>query len=117
MLWDREPVLVRDILEVLNSGRRKKLAYNTVQTMLTVLKDKKVAKTRRGEGRAHVWLSRVTQDAVTVTMVGDLVERLFDGAVEPLVHRLVDSESLDERTLRELRRSIDRKLRDRKGAS
>ena len=39
-VWERhpEPVAVRDLLDRLNAGRPKPLAYNTVHTVLTLLK-------------------------------------------------------------------------------
>lgn len=113
VVWDDEPVTAREVLERLNEGRRPALAYNTIQTMLTVLRDKGVVRSRPGSGRAHVFEARVSQDAVSVTMVEDLVERLYDGRVQPLMLQLVDSGAMDDAALADLRRLIDSKLKKR----
>src|SRR5215510_3482690 len=60
-VWDAQPraVRVRDVLEAVNARRRAPLAYNTVQTMLTILRDKGVVQVTApgnaegGGGAAH----------------------------------------------------------------
>lgn len=103
---------VRDVVERVNQGRRKPLAYNTVQTVLNILRDKNVVRARAGAGRAHLYQPRVTREQVTTSMVGELVERLFDGQVEPLLLNLVERESLSRTELERLRQLIDERLDD-----
>lgn len=113
VVWESaEPLTVREVVEYLNRNRRRPLAYNTVQTMLTILREKGVVGSRAGEGRAHRFSARVSQDEVTTSMVGDLVERLFDGKVQPLLVRLVGDESLGRDELRQLRNLIQDQLQD-----
>lgn len=45
-------------------------------------------------------------------MIGDLVDRLFDGRVEPLLHHLVEGEGLSRTELEDLRTFIETKLDD-----
>ena len=113
--WEGEgaaELTVREVWERLSAGRRKAVAYNTVQTVLNILCDKGVLRARAGSGRAHLYEPRVTRDAVTTSMVGELVERLFDGQVEPLLLNLVERESLSRGDLEKLRRLIDERLDD-----
>ncbi|MFG0318981.1 MAG: BlaI/MecI/CopY family transcriptional regulator [Planctomycetota bacterium JB042] len=113
VVWDAEaPLTVRDVVDRLNEGRRKPLAYNTVQTMLTILREKGVVESKAGEGRAHRFRARVSQEEVTTSMVGDLVERLFDGKVEPLLVQLVGNESLSRSDLEALKGLIENQLDD-----
>lgn len=114
VVWDAapEPLTVRDVVDRLNVGRRKPLAYNTVQTMLTILKEKQVVDGELGSGRAHRFHSKVTRAEVTTSMVGDLVERLFDGEVQPLLAQLVGHESLGVDELKRLKALIERQLDD-----
>ena len=107
-----DPLTVRDVVERLNQGRRKPLAYNTVQTMLTILKEKGVVEVAQGPGRAHRFRSRVSQKEVSTSMVGDLVERLFDGKVSPLLVQLVGSEAMNRNELEQLKDLIDNQLDD-----
>ncbi len=106
-----EPLTVREAADRLNRGRRRPLAYNTVQTMLAILREKGVVEARAGPGRAHCFRARVTRQQVTTSMVGDLIDRLFDGKVEPLLLQLVGGESLGRAELERLRLLIENQLR------
>jgi predicted transcriptional regulator len=114
ILWDGgpEPLTVREVLARLNATRARPAAYTTVQTVLMILKDKHAVQVEAGPGRAHRFRPRLSRDAVTATMVGDLVERLFDGRVQPLLHRLVEEESLSAGELEDLKRWIETRLED-----
>ncbi len=107
-----EPLTVRAVVDGLNEGRRKPLAYNTVQTMLNILRDKGVVECRRGTGRAFDYRSVRSQEEVTTSMVGDLVERLFDGHVQPLLLHLVEQERLSRDELASLKDLIEDQLDD-----
>jgi predicted transcriptional regulator len=118
-IWEAEPdeLSVREVVERLNARPGRSFAYTTIQTMMTILKRKGVLASRVGEGRAHSWRARVSRDEVTSSMVGDLVERLFDGNARPLLARLVENDSLERGELEELRRMIDRELDDEEAKS
>lgn len=107
---------VRGVVAKLNEGRGRALAYNTVQTVLNILRDKGVVRVRSGQGRAFVYVPRITREQVTTSMVGELVERLFDGEVQPLLLNLVERESLSRSELESLKRLIDERLDDREAA-
>jgi predicted transcriptional regulator len=114
-LWEGDEVVeltVRDATERVNVGRRKPLAYNTVQTVLNILRDKGVVRTRAGSGRAHLYQPRVSRGQITTSMVGELIERLFDGQVEPLLLNLVEREQMTRPELEKLKRLIDERLDD-----
>ena len=115
VVWDAEgePLTVRQVTDALNETREMPLAYNTVQTILTILKDKGFVRSRRGPSRAHLFVARKDRSQVSATMIGDLVERLFGGRVEPLLHHLVEGEGLSRAELEELRSFIDTRLDDR----
>jgi len=107
---------VRGVVAGLNEARARSLAYNTVQTVLNILRDKGVVRVRAGQGRAFVYVPRITREQVTTSMVGELVERLFDGEVSPLLLNLVERESLSRTELESLKRLIDERLDDREAA-
>jgi len=113
-VWERhpEPVAVRDILDRVNAGRKKPLAYNTVHTVLTLLKAKGVLAAQPGPGRAHLYRARLSRDEVATTLLGDLVDRLFGGRAQPLLHRLVEHESLGREELEKLKHLIESRLED-----
>jgi len=112
-IWDAGSQLtVREVVDRLNEGRTKPLAYNTVHTMLTILKDKGVVSSRRGQGRAYVYSPHISREEATTSMIGDLVDRLFDGQVQPLLLHLVEQEKLERDELEQLKMLIDTQLED-----
>jgi BlaI family penicillinase repressor len=114
VVWDAQDgaLTVREVVDGLNDGRQKPLAYNTVQTMLTILKDKGVVGTSLGAGRAHRFFAKATREQVTTSMVGDLVDRLFQGDVQPLLLQLVGNDRLTREELEALKRKIETQLVD-----
>lgn len=113
-VWDSKPVALtaRDVVDRMNRSRSKPLAYNTVQTVLKILEDKRVVVSEPGPGRAHLFQPRVSRDQVSTSMIGDLVDRLYDGEVEPLLVHLVGNEKLSRTELIKLREIIEAQLED-----
>jgi len=99
VLWEAGPSPVQRVQERLAPSR--KLAYNTVQTMLTVLHRKgKVRRTLKE--RAYHYAPALTRVQATRHAVGDMVQRLFGGSPEDLVMSLVESRQLTPAKLAEL---------------
>lgn len=118
VVWEAgEPLTVRDVVDRLNADRKRPLAYTTVQTMLTILKAKRVVDAQPGPGRAHRFAARVTREQVSTHMIGDLVDRLFDGKVQPLLLHLVGEEKLSRKDLIGLKNLIQDQLSDDAGAA
>lgn len=120
VIWDAqpEPVCVRDVVEGLNQarGRRrsKQLAYNTVQTVMTLLKQKKAIRQVRGSGRAHYFAPIVSRDDASRRVLRELSQRVFGGEVKPLIHQMIDDAGLSTAELADLRKWVDEKLKDSK---
>ncbi|HQR07547.1 MAG TPA: BlaI/MecI/CopY family transcriptional regulator [Gemmatales bacterium] len=112
--WDgpQQPRTVREVLDQVNQGRKPALAYTTVLTMLGILKGKGVVTAQPGPGRAHSYRATVTQDDIRSSMIGDLVDRLFGGRVQPLLQNLVAHESLNAEELKSLNQWIETRLDD-----
>lgn len=120
VIWtaEKDALTVREVCDLLNAGRAPKaLAYTTVQTMLGILVDKGFLKQRPGPGRAHTYAARRSQDEVARSMVGDLVERLFDGQAKPLLAHLLDHGTFDRTQLADLKQLIEDQLDDEEGRS
>jgi predicted transcriptional regulator len=111
-----EPITIREVVEWLNQRRRKKFAYTTVQTMMMILKGKGVVRSSPGPGRAHRYVARRSREEVTTSMIGDFVERLFDGEAKPLLAELVEHESVQRDELEEIKRLIEEHLGDEEQA-
>ena len=103
VVWRTGRASVRDVYEALREHRP--VAYTTVMTMMKVLQRKGHVKVER-EGRAHVYTAAKPQQRVLREMVREFLNRVFDGASEPLVQHLVRDGRLTEGELREIVRRV-----------
>jgi predicted transcriptional regulator len=83
--------------------------------MLKVMLDKRLVRRKRAQ-RGHRWSAAVTQSAAARSMVGKLVDRVFDGSASRLVAHLVEGGQLSPQELNELRELIESNRASRKGA-
>lgn len=105
-LWEVGPATVREVLTHLHE-RGRRLAYTTVQTLLTRLEQKRYVTSDKSD-LAHVFRAKVTRDRVTRTRLKNLMSQLYDGAAGPLVLQLVKTERLTPDELDQLHKLIDR---------
>jgi predicted transcriptional regulator len=104
VLWERGPSSLSDVCEALR--RQRDVATTTVATMLRVMLDKRLVKRSPAE-RGHLWSAAVTQAAAAQSMVGKLVDGIFNGSASRLVAHLVEAGDLTADELSELRELID----------
>jgi predicted transcriptional regulator len=104
VLWDRGPASLSELCEALR--RQRDVATTTVATMLRVMLDKGLVR-RKPAARGHQWSAAVTQSAAARSMVGKLVDGVFDGSASRLVTHLVEGGQLTTKELNELRELID----------
>ena len=76
--------------------------------------DKKLLRRRR-DGKAYLFSPRVEQQAVRQRMLGDVVDRLFDGSAAAVMLSLFDRADLKPDELSQLRQFVDRKSREKSG--
>ena len=60
------------------------------------------------EGRAYAFSPKVSREDVSQGMVGDLVERVFEGSASALLLSLLENDQLDAADHAELRDAIER---------
>jgi predicted transcriptional regulator len=104
VLWERGPSSLGDVCMALRRGRD--VATTTVATMLRVMFDKGLVRRKR-ERRGHQWSAAVTHAAAARSMVGKLVDGIFDGSAQRLVTHLVEGGQLSAEELAELRTLIN----------
>ncbi|MEQ8764643.1 MAG: BlaI/MecI/CopY family transcriptional regulator [Planctomycetota bacterium] len=102
MLWELGEGTVTDVQEALATSH----AYTTVATMLQKMEAKGLV-SHRSEGRRFIYRASVEADAVTDSMVGDLVDRLFGGSVEAMLTHLLESKDVSTRELARLEKLIE----------
>jgi len=107
-MWNLGSANVREVQERLEPA--KPMAYNTVLTMMRILRDKGFLRSERN-GRVDVYEPIVSRGQVAKRSLNDVLERFFSGSARALVSQLLDSEGLDAKEVQAIRREVDRKLR------
>ena len=103
VVWTLESATVRQVYETLLKKRH--IAYTTVMTMMNILEQKGFLK-KHQEERAYVYSPAQPHTQVVGSMVRDFVNRVFNGAAEPLLLHLVEDRKLTEKDLDEIREII-----------
>ncbi|MEO8096636.1 MAG: BlaI/MecI/CopY family transcriptional regulator [Acidobacteriota bacterium] len=103
VIWRVGPATVRQVYEAMLEER--KIAYTTVMTMMNILETKGFLKKRSGD-KAFVYTPSKPEKQVIRAMVREFVDRVFNGAAEPLLLHLVEDDKLTRAELDEIRRGI-----------
>lgn len=88
LLWEHGPSSVREVHRRLSPGGE--LAYNTVQTLLRIMEEKKGLVEHHAAGRTFIYTARYDRDESTARFL----DRVFDGAASQLVMSLLRDERL-----------------------
>jgi len=103
VLWERSPLSVREVMEVLNRSRPR--AYTSIMSLLNVMTDKGLL-TRKPQGRAFVYAPKAGRKKTMRRLLGDLLGRAFDGSANLLVAHLLEEANPTAEELAEIRRTI-----------
>lgn len=112
ILWEESPLPVREVRQRL-AAQGRDLAHTSVITTLNTMCDKKQL-TRKKDGKAFLFSPKIRQDQVSQSMLGDIVDRVFDGSAKALMLSLFDRTDIDVDEVKELRRLLDQKARELK---
>lgn len=110
VLWQESPLLAREVQGVLAEDGRE-LAKTSVITTLNTMVEKNYLK-RKKQGNTYLFSSQITEEEVGDRVLGDVVDRVFDGSTASVVMKLFDVRDIDDEELKELRRAINRKLKE-----
>jgi predicted transcriptional regulator len=85
-------------------------AYTTVATMLRKMEERGLVR-HKSEGRRFIYRAAVEPEAVSRTMVDDLIDRVFGGSLTDAVSHLLDIRDVSHEELRQLERLIQERQR------
>ena len=105
VLWSTGPATVRDVAAALE-GNRRQLAYNTVLTLLSRLRQKGYVDADRRD-TAHLFHPLVTREELLGSTLDALADRLCDGTASPLVHALVQGQRFSAEEIADFRALLD----------
>jgi predicted transcriptional regulator len=107
LLWERDgPAAVRDVLEVVNRQADPPRAYTTVMSLMNVMTEKGLLR-RSPQGRAFVYEPAVPREQTLRSLLGETLERAYDGSARLLVAHLLDQSAPSAAELDQIRSLLD----------
>jgi predicted transcriptional regulator len=104
VLWARGPSTVREVHDALRE--KKDLGYTTVLKLLQIMTAKGTV--RRDEGqRAHVYEACQPATETKRQLVGDVLQRVFEGSASELMIHALEGRRTSKKELEELRSLLD----------
>lgn len=104
VLWRRGPSTVRQVHDELS--RREPAAYTTTLKQLQIMAEKGLV-TRDESQRAHLYAARYPEEQTRGQLVGDLLDRAFEGSAGRLVLHALSARPASPEELAEIRRLLD----------
>ena len=109
ILWGKSPQLVRDVRDELAKLGRD-IAHTSVITTLNTMVKKRIV-IRKREGNAFLFSPRITREQVSRSVLGDIVNRVFDGSAKAVLLGVFEQNDIDRGELKELRKLIDQRIK------
>ena len=109
-VWALRKASVRDVHERL--GARERWAYNTVRTLLERLCAKGYLRAEKSSN-LYIYQPTKTRRSVSAQALWSFVEKVFDGAVGPLVTQLIEDRKLSGDELAALHALLDAERKKR----
>jgi predicted transcriptional regulator len=109
ILWRNGPSTVRDVCDALNQIRRT--GYTTALKLLQIMTEKGLVQ-RDESRRTHVYLPSTPRDSVQKSILGSLIDKLFDGSSSQLVLYALQAQRVSPQEIDEIRRLLDTKKND-----
>lgn len=110
ILWEKSPQLVREIRDVLAESGRD-IAHTSVITTLNTMVKKRFL-TRKKAGKSFLFAPRITREEVSQSVLGDVLNRVFDGSAKAVLMGLFEQSDMKPDELKELRKLIDQRMRE-----
>ncbi len=104
VLWDIGPATVRQVHDALSDV--KETDYATTVKMLRVMLDKRLV-SRNDKVRPLVYRASISQERTQKSMLGDLVDRLYEGSATTLVMHALSRKKASQDDIAEIRRMLD----------
>ena len=104
VLWERGPSTVRDVHERLSET--KDTGYTTVLKLMQIMSEKGLVRRDERE-RAHRYEARLPQEQTQRQLVGDLLDKAFQGSAMKLVMHALATKKASAAELSEIRRVLD----------
>ena len=85
------------------------LAYNSVLTMMRILRDKGFLESRR-DGRSDVYRPLITREQVGRRSLNDVTQKFFEGSARLVVSQLLAGKDITREEMEAIRREVNASL-------
>ena len=113
VLWAEGPSTVRAVQNVLEKERGTQ--YTTTLKLMQIMLEKGLV-SRDESGHAHIYRAAVTRNKTQRQLVGQLLDKVFDGSASQLVMQALSSRRSSPEELAEIRKLIDKLESHSKGS-
>jgi predicted transcriptional regulator len=104
VLWRRGPSTVREVNGELNEARAT--GYTTTLKFMQIMADKGLL-VRDETERAHLYAARLPQAETQQQLVGDLLQRVFEGSARQLVMQALSAQQASAEELAAIKLMLD----------
>ncbi len=104
VLWRRGPSTVREVFVELGANRQ--IGYTTALKLMQIMSEKGLV-VRDERDRAHVYEARLREEQTQRQLVGDLLQRAFNGSATKLVMQALSNDKASAEELAEVRKMLD----------
>ena len=111
IVWELGEATVREVWERLR--RKKEMVYTTILTSMQRL-ERDGWLTHRAEGNKNIYAATKTRAQAGAGSVRKFLHKMFNGNAALLFQQLVEEDELSNQELRELKRLIDQKEKERR---
>jgi predicted transcriptional regulator len=111
VLWTRGPSTVREVHNAMTS--LQETAYTTTLKLMQIMAEKGLV-LRDESQRTHVYQAAAPQEQTQRQLIGDLLDRAFNGSAQKLVMQALSAKQASAEELAEIRKMIDQMEGDAK---
>ncbi len=104
--WQLKKTNVREVYEELKDT--EEWAYNTIRTMMERLRQKGYLEGRK-VGNTTFYRPLVSRRKIARTALDSFADRVFDGAIGPIVSYLIEKDRLSEKEMDDIKRMLEEK--------
>jgi BlaI family penicillinase repressor len=104
VVWEKGKATVHDVKDALGKGRKP--AYSTILTMMRKIEAKGYLE-HDVDNRTYVYRPTISQNVARRSILGDILERLFEGSPTLLLNSLVEQKQVSKEELDQLVKLIE----------
>jgi BlaI family penicillinase repressor len=109
-LWERHPASVREVMDRINEERDPPWTYTTVLKFMQIMFEKGLL-ARDDSERTHQFSPAVPAEHTRKQMLGDLMERVFDGSLSSLVLQALGNGKVSKAEAAEIKKLLEQQTK------